>query len=148
MAGLWSFTPGYGYSQAETASVRHGDPNDAAVRNVLVCTTRETPSQLLKQIQFEHDPADRESVLAARRRAPGPAAAGEVEIVVDGQPRVFQHWDGGDRWQAACQLDEDYAIVLDVYRFDPGEVTLARVHDFEACLVDRRNWIRAYYDEN
>jgi hypothetical protein len=151
MEGMWTFTD-TDYRQAETASLRHGDPNDATAKNLLVATTRDDPSQLVKQLQFEHTlsggPLSREAALAARRRAPAPAPAGEIEIDVDGHPHVFQHWEGGGGWQAACQLDEHHALVLDARHLDPVDVALVRVHDFEVYLTDRRNWIRAYYDQN
>ena len=149
MAGLWTFTDDW---QAKTASLRHGDPNDATAKNLLVATTRDAPSQLVKQFQFEHTlsdgPLSRQAALAARRRAPAPAPAGEIEIDVDGHPRVFQRWEGSEGWQAACQLNEHHALVLDARHLDPVDVALVRVHDFDVCLTDRRNWIRAYYDQN
>jgi hypothetical protein len=147
MAGLWTFTEDW---QAETASLRHGDPNDVTAKNMLVCTTRFAPDQLVKQLQHDHalleGQVDQEVSLAARRRTPGPAATGAVEIIVDGQTRTFQRWEQNDRWQAACQLDEHHALVLDAHHFDPADVALVQVHDLEACLTDRRNWIKAYYD--
>lgn len=139
MAGRWTFTEAW---EAETISLQHGDPHDATATKVLVATSREVPAKLVEKLRFEHAPAP------AMRRNPGPAPTGEIEIVVDGHPRVFELWENGDRWQAASQLDERRAIVLDAFRADPAEIALVRVHDFESCLTDRRNWIKTHYDRN
>lgn len=149
MAGQWSFTDDW---RAETAGLRHGDPNDPAAPNLVVATTRLPTERVVKQLQQEHTrsvhPPGGDAGPAEWRRSPGPDPVGENEFTVDGAPRIFQVWqESEDRWQAACRLDEEYTLVLDAYRFAPADVTLTRVRDLEPCLIDRRNWIRTYYGQ-
>ncbi|OLZ60695.1 hypothetical protein BS330_03440 [Amycolatopsis keratiniphila subsp. nogabecina] len=147
MAGLWEFSDD---GNAETVSLRHGDPRDVTAPNVLVAVTRADPAQVVKKLQFGHTLTDqlpdRDAVRAARPGSPAPAPVGECELLVEGRPRVFQLWQDSAGWQAACRLDDRCAIVLDAHRLSPAEATLVQIHDFETCLADRRTWIHKYFD--
>ncbi|WP_018683604.1 hypothetical protein [Actinokineospora enzanensis] len=147
MPGWWTFADEW---QPETGSLRHGDPNDPTARTILVCTTLGDPIQAVRSLRFSRAtagmPTDRQGMAAARRLVLDDEPSGSTRITVAGRAIESRLWTYADSWQAYCRIDDCHSLVLDAYRFDPAEVALVRVHDFEACLADRRDWIRAYYE--
>ncbi|MEU6642030.1 hypothetical protein ABZ863_05715 [Saccharomonospora sp. NPDC046836] len=124
MTAQWSFAD---RGELATGGLQHGDAEDPDAALVLVFTTRQSPGQLVKELQFGHvlegRPLDRELAMRFRRRAPEPAPTSGVEIPVDGRPRGFRYWEADTGWQAAWRFDDRYALVLDT-RYRSGRACL------------------------
>ncbi|WP_253829501.1 hypothetical protein [Prauserella aidingensis] len=139
LTGRWSFRDD-GTGRATTIGLEHGDPDDEQAPWLHVLVTCGSADSLVRDLHVEQVRRDRRATVPVER---APSDQRQVEIVVDGRPRTFRFWETGDCWYAACELDQQHAVVLAARHVDPADVALIPVHDIEPYLAGRRDWIRA-----
>ncbi|MFD6796432.1 MULTISPECIES: hypothetical protein [Prauserella salsuginis group] len=143
LTGRWAFSDDE--TRATTIGLEHGDPDDEATPWLNVLSTRDPADHPVRDLLRDSSstaPTDRGTAPAHRRGASTATAERRVDIVVDGQPRVFRLWDADDRWYAASEAGDRHAIVIAARHVDP-DVTLVPIRDIEPYLAGRREWIRA-----
>ena len=139
----WTYGSGGGiralvFLPAEWDGANFDDP-DVSPR-VVVLTDVEEPRRIvagrfaMEEFARTHEPP------VMFDEAPTPDAV--IELIVDGTAEPFELWAGGDAVRVAGSVG-GVGVVIEASGHPIEEVELARLHEIEDVLAERRRWIRS-----